>query len=73
MREQSLNNSNKFLSVPVGDMITIKPTMIISGDTIIKYKNNENGICALAALSMNFKNNFTVYPIMKIKILLKFI
>jgi hypothetical protein len=51
LKEQSFNNNNKFLRVPVGDMITIKPTMIILGNPIIKYKNNEKGICAFAALS----------------------
>ena len=50
MKNYSMNN-NKFLRVPVGDFIKIKPTMNILLNPIINFKNNNKGICAFASLS----------------------
>lgn len=51
LKDMSIKNNNKFLSVPIGDIIQVKPTMTISHNPIIKYKNNESGICAYASLA----------------------
>ena len=51
MIEFSRNNNSNFLMVPVGDVIDIKPTMDISKNPLIKYMNNEDGICAFASFS----------------------
>jgi hypothetical protein len=54
MMAHSLRKKNIFLSVPIGDVIIINPTMDISKNPIIIYRNNENGICVFASLASTF-------------------
>lgn len=41
----------RFVEMPIGDNIEIFPTMDISCNPIVKYKNNESSICAFASLA----------------------
>jgi len=40
-----------FITVPIEDVIEVKPTMDISLNPVIHYRNNESGICAFASFA----------------------
>jgi hypothetical protein len=47
----AIDEDKHFARLPVQDIIEVVPTMDISGNPLIKYQNNESGICAYAALA----------------------
>jgi hypothetical protein len=46
-----IEGCQKFLSVPVGDVIEVKPTMDISKNPIVKYQQEKEDICVFASLA----------------------
>jgi hypothetical protein len=50
-KEEAERGNSRFLSVPLGDKIEIKPTMDISSNPLILYQNNESAICAFASFA----------------------
>ena len=43
--------NQKFLRIPVGDIIEINPTMSIINNPTIRYQQEANPVCAYAALA----------------------
>jgi len=50
-REIAEDEYKHFCNLPVEDIIEVHPTMDISSNPIIRYKNDDNGICAFAAFA----------------------
>ena len=49
--DAAIKGQRKFLRVPVGDLIEVEPTMDISMNPKIAYRNNESEICAYASFA----------------------
>ena len=43
--------NQKFLRIPVGDIIDVKPTMMIIHNPTVEYQQEANPVCAYAALA----------------------
>ena len=50
-KAKSIEGSNKFLQVPIGDVIDVHPTMDISNNPSVKYLQGQNDICVFASLA----------------------
>ena len=51
VKEHAIKVIQKFLRIPVGDIIDVKPTMMISQNPKVKYQQEANPVCAYAALA----------------------
>ena len=50
-KEHAIKVNQKFLRIPVGDIIEVKPTMMISQNPTVQYKQEANPVSAYAALA----------------------
>ena len=50
-KEHAIKMNQKFLRIPVGDIIDVKPSMMISQNPTVKYQPETNPVCAYAALA----------------------
>ena len=51
MKEHAIRVNQKFFRIPVGDIIDDKPTLMISQNRIVQYKQEANPVCAYTALA----------------------
>ena len=51
LKEHAIKVNQKFLRIPVGDIIDVKPTMMISQKPTVEYKQEANPVCTYAALA----------------------
>jgi hypothetical protein len=50
-KKVAVEGDKKFLAVPVGDIITVVPTMDISMNPVVRFQQNERSICAFASFA----------------------
>ena len=60
MKKIAEEGRKKFLLVPVGDKVTVVPTMDITMNPAIRYQQNEDSICGFASLasSLHYLSRF---------------
>ena len=51
LKKYAREGQYRFLKVPVADKIRIVPTMDISNNPLITFRNTDDGICAFASLA----------------------
>ena len=51
LEDHAINVNQKFIRTPVGDIFDVKPTIMISQNPTVEYKQEANPVCAYAVLA----------------------